>query len=369
MDVEQNGMHVHNGGHVHEVIYHDHRLPQRRRTGITKCFCQTLYLVRYFPFVMISLLFLWGVYVYLFYIIYQGYQSVLLKIILMLFFVPLYTLSGWSYIQTVFTTNRSIPDEFSIPESINLNLITEDEINHSLEHVVMNRNLPIYTRNFNGHIRYCRKCLVIKPDRCHHCSTCGKCIRKMDHHCHWVSNCVAFDNYKYFLQFLTYTVLLAVYTSATSLKLFIKFWKEEEYPGRFQIFFLVVFCSVFSVSILFLLSYHIYLVLKNMSTLEAYQPPRFKNVEQDQYRFNLGAYHNFRAIFGDNKWLWFVPISSSFGDGLQFDLRLKTSQFDKGNNLIHDANNYGHNHNSNGVNDGSSIMTDSNAQYYNQQDV
>lgn len=301
-----------------------------RRSGVSKCLCQCLFLARYLPFVMISALFSWGFYVYIYYIIFQGYQSVGLRILVLLCFLPFYVLAAWSYCRTVFTPNRPIEDDYSLPDSLDMNS-SDDAINQVLEDVIQMRNLPIYTRSFGGLVRYCRKCNVIKPDRSHHCSTCGYCIRKMDHHCHWVSNCVAFDNYKFFLQFLAYTVVLAIYTSGTSAPQFIKFWKDEDYPGRFQVFFLVVFCSVFSMSILFLLSYHIYLVLKNMTTLEAYQTPRFKNVEQEQYRFNLGACRNFRSVFGDNKLLWFLPVKTSYGNGQHFVLRLNPAQFDKVN--------------------------------------
>lgn len=38
----------------------------------------------------------------------------------------------------------------------------------------------------NGSLRFCDKCLIIKPDRSHHCSVCGTCVLKMDHHCPWV---------------------------------------------------------------------------------------------------------------------------------------------------------------------------------------
>ncbi|KAK3521949.1 hypothetical protein QTP70_020052, partial [Hemibagrus guttatus] len=45
------------------------------------------------------------------------------------------------------------------------------------------RSLTIYTRTGSSTIRYCDRCQVIKPDRCHHCFTCDKCVLKMDHHC------------------------------------------------------------------------------------------------------------------------------------------------------------------------------------------
>lgn len=138
-------------------------------------------------------------------------------------------------------------------------------------------------------------------------------------------------------------MFLALYTSGSSLPQFIKFWKDEEFPGRFQVFFLVVFCSVFSLSILFLLSYHIYLVLKNKTTLEAYSQPRFKNSEQDKYRFSLGASRNLASVFGDNKLLWFVPVKTSYGDGQSFDIRLNPAhgQFDKSNSYNYPNSNLG----------------------------
>ena len=82
-------------------------------------------------------------------------------------------------------------------------------------------------------IRYCEICMVVKPDRAHHCSVCGSCILKMDHHCPWVNNCVGFHNYKYFMLFLAYALLYCFYIAGTSLQYFIQFWKVS-----FNIFYL-----------------------------------------------------------------------------------------------------------------------------------
>eukprot|EP00494_Astrolonche_serrata_P025905 UN26166 len=85
----------------------------------------------------------------------------------------------WSYLSCVFTSSQVIhrppPKE--------------------LEQVLGNR------------IPRCLKCNELKPDRCHHCSVCGTCVLKMDHHCPWVANCVGYYNHKYFVLFLTYTVI------------------------------------------------------------------------------------------------------------------------------------------------------------------
>jgi len=55
--------------------------------------------------------------------------------------------------------------------------------------------------------RYCKHCQCWKPERSHHCSVSGRCILKMDHYCIWVVNCVGLLNYKFFLQFLWWTLV------------------------------------------------------------------------------------------------------------------------------------------------------------------
>lgn len=142
--------------------------------------------------------------------------------------------------------------------------------------------------------RYCEKCVHIKPDRCHHCSVCGVCVTKMDHHCPWVNNCVGFKNYKFFILFLGYAFIYCIFVAFTSLPYFIQFWKvpvmlaikghrndisnfnfqfffflqnEVSGTGRFHVLFLFFVSIMFSISLVSLWGYHIYLVLHNRSTL------------------------------------------------------------------------------------------------------
>ncbi|CAM9553216.1 unnamed protein product, partial [Ectocarpus sp. 13 AM-2016] len=59
--------------------------------------------------------------------------------------------------------------------------------------------------------RFCRKCNAYKPVRAHHCSICRRCVVKMDHHCPWVNNCVGIGNHKFFIQFISYVLVISVY--------------------------------------------------------------------------------------------------------------------------------------------------------------
>lgn len=52
----------------------------------------------------------------------------------------------------------------------------------------------------------CKKCLVPKPPRTHHCSICNRCILKFDHHCPWLNQCIGHYNHRYFFLYMVYTV-------------------------------------------------------------------------------------------------------------------------------------------------------------------
>ena len=104
------------------------------------------------------------------------------------------------------------------------NLIEGDQEPESREKRIERCIREAYGRNNNQNwnllkdllmYRYCQKCKLIKPPRSHHCSICNRCVLKMDHHCPWVGSCVAFNNHKFFIQFLTYVVVGCGYVALT----------------------------------------------------------------------------------------------------------------------------------------------------------
>lgn len=74
----------------------------------------------------------------------------------------------------------------------------------------------LHSNHKNGHEKeewtVCSRCETYRPPRAHHCRICKRCIRRMDHHCPWINNCVGERNQKYFLQFLVYVCVLALYS-------------------------------------------------------------------------------------------------------------------------------------------------------------
>src|SRR2546430_5304764 len=70
--------------------------------------------------------------------------------------------------------------------------------------------------NKNGVVKYCETCQIHRPARASHCREKGRCVAKFDHHCPVLSSAVGLGNYKYYIQFLGYTALLAVYLQVLS---------------------------------------------------------------------------------------------------------------------------------------------------------
>ncbi|NXJ80367.1 ZDH15 Palmitoyltransferase, partial [Trogon melanurus] len=172
------------------------------------------------------------------------------------------------------------------------------------------RKLPVYTRTGSGGIRFCDRCQLIKPDRCHHCSVCAICVLKMDHHCPWYN--IFLSRKEEFPAFICSCHLFCVAF----------FFQGELTNGRskFHVLFLLFVAVMFFVSLMFLFGYHCWLVSRNRSTLEAFSAPVFQN-GPDKNGFNLGFVKNLQQVFGEEKRLWLLPIASSQGDGHFFPMR------------------------------------------------
>ncbi|KAH6570051.1 hypothetical protein BASA50_006400 [Batrachochytrium salamandrivorans] len=182
----------------------------------------------------------------------------------------------------------------------------------------------------NGEQRYCTKCDILKPDRCHHCSICERCILKMDHHCPWVNNCIGFFNYKYFLLFIVHGLFYCLFTFAASLLLI---WRPLTPHANWEplldihVILLVFFTGMFTLCLLLFASIHGYYLTNNKTTIEILGGlhkirlgTHIVNVPPEVNIYYLGVVLNFEQVFGNNPRRWLLPIPSSIGDGYSFPL-------------------------------------------------
>lgn len=269
---------------------------------------------KWIPVVFILSVLSWGYYAYNVQLCLNNIESVIIKTLFMMIFHCLFIMTLWSYYQTIFTPPAEVPHEFKLrPEDMSkLNTESTEEGRRQLfEHIINDRNLPILGRTYKQGIRTCEKCNLLKPDRAHHCSVCDTCILKMDHHCPWVNNCVCFSNYKFFVLFLGYSFSTCLWSAVISFPYFIRFWKNDlgTSYSKLHILFLFFVSIMFAVSLASLFFYHLYLTMKNRSTLEAFRTPIFR-YGPDKKAYDLGKSQNFKQIFGEKALLWFLPVST-----------------------------------------------------------
>ncbi|KAG9271885.1 palmitoyltransferase ZDHHC15 [Astyanax mexicanus] len=283
--------------------------------------CQRIF--SWIPVVIISSVVLWSYYAYVFELCFLHHNNCFSAAAYLLVFHVCFVMFCWTYWKAIFTPPSTPCKKFHLSYSDKERYEMEERPDAQKQILIdIAKKLPIFTRAQSGAIRFCDRCQVIKPDRCHHCSVCETCILKMDHHCPWVNNCVGFSNYKFFLLFLSYSMLYCVFIAATVFQYFLKFWVGELSNGhaKFHVLFLLFVALMFFVSLMFLFGYHCWLVAKNRSTLEAFSAPVFQN-GPDRNGFNVGIRKNLLQVFGEDRRLWFFPVFTSQGDGHYFPLR------------------------------------------------
>ncbi|NXT22571.1 ZDH20 Palmitoyltransferase, partial [Syrrhaptes paradoxus] len=275
---------------------------------VLKC-CQKV--LAWVPVVFIALVVAWSYYAYVVELCLYSPNSYLysIAVVYLVVFHLSFVMFIWSYWKTIFTSPATPSKEFCLSKA-DKEQYEKEERPESQQEILKRaaKDLPIYTTTASKAIRYCDRCQLIKPDRCHHCSACDM-----------VNNCVGFSNYKFFLLFLMYSLLYCLFVAATVLQYFIKFWTNEY--AKFHVLFLFFVAAMFFISILSLFSYHCWLVGKNRSTIETFRAPTFRN-GPDKNGFSLGCSKNLREVFGDEKKYWLLPIFTSLGDGCNFPTRL-----------------------------------------------
>ncbi|KAI6230809.1 Palmitoyltransferase [Aphelenchoides fujianensis] len=260
--------------------------------------------LRVLPVVVVLAILGFSYYVYCFQTVIALTDSWLLRALLYVVFHVLLTMFLFAYFNTIFSPIPKIPDRYYLPEDVLFDLAeekTERARNGILYRYVSQQGLPVLNISTTDGPRWCPSCKCIKPDRAHHCSMCGRCVLRYDHHCPWS-----------FMLFLFYGFILCLFALATSLPSFIVFWEgrpvSHQILESFGLVFLPFLAFLFGVSISCLF----------------FLPHLPRAAEPDDHRamaYNLGAFNNFKQIFGDRWIFWFVPIYTGQSDGLFFPLR------------------------------------------------
>uniref|UniRef100_A0A8B9LGS9 Palmitoyltransferase n=1 Tax=Astyanax mexicanus TaxID=7994 RepID=A0A8B9LGS9_ASTMX len=236
---------------------------------------------------------------------------------------------------------------------------------------------PPKMKNDIPFVSVCKKCVIPKPPRTHHCGICNTCILKMDHHCPWLNNCVGHFNHRYFFSFCLYMTLGCLYCSVSGRTLFIdaynaidhfkhmdvekqgvpvtgvglligivpqepmtvKSYHTSSTPYTFKdrmfhksVIYMWVLTSTVAVALGGLTVWHAILISRGETSIERhinskeakYMTKRGKVDRSNPY--NYGKLNNWKVFFGVEKkshWLTRVLLPSGhvpYGDGLAWDI-------------------------------------------------
>lgn len=169
-----------------------------------------------------------------------------------------------------------------------------------------------YQTKYNGTRRYCRKCNVYKPDRTHHCYNHNQCVLRFDHCCGVLNNCIGLYNYKYFMLYVLYVVLLSGSLLHTLLYYGSLWWYDLYHDTIPALFILYLTCINISIIIglaLFVL-YHMILIIYNITTVEYMESDRITLRTLYNTPYSKSIIHNIRSVLGSNPLYWLLPIDS-----------------------------------------------------------
>jgi len=236
--------------------------------------------------------------------------------------------------------------------------------------------------NERGGRRYCAHCGMDKPPRAHHSGALNKCVKRMDHYCIWVNNVIGYENHKYFILFLVYTVIgISHFLCAAMYTLFVESLTNFESANPLYLILVFVF-SVFTLPMVILvtifLAWNIYLLFTNQTSIEYHNNSgimeslsswrRSKRGKQlaikttYEHAYDTNWYENICSIMGSSPLIWFIPFGSfgtahlKLSDGINYPTK-NHERIEAINSLIISARAFPHD------DDMFDVLTDSDDEY------
>ena len=142
-----------------------------------------------------------------------------------------------------------------------------------------------------------------------------------------MGNCVGFYNYKFFLCFLIWSIVLCSFLLVQGLPVLVWVCYGNMSPSAFCVLFVSFVSLTLVVAAAGMLVTHVELVFSNATTIEHPQTTLFcvqlvpsdpNNEGAKKSRYDLGVSRNLQQVFGNRWWLWLLPVFSSLGDGYAY---------------------------------------------------
>lgn len=209
-------------------------------------------------FPLLVMIYLIGYFIIFSYIIISKYKIITFTYII-------YVLSSAFYlISIVFFIKVTYSNSGILPKSV---LTNNYKVNHifNTEIYKNNRNIFIKGRAFKA--KYCMICHILRPPGASHCSKCNNCIEKYDHHCPFIGNCIGKGNYLTYIIFIFSYFIYLILKNIVLLSISIRI-NEYEIDNN-TIYYLIplwILLVMKSSFLLYLIYSHIKFIINNTST-------------------------------------------------------------------------------------------------------
>lgn len=207
----------------------------------------------------------------------------------------------------------------------------------------------------HGYPIWCSPCQSLKMERTHHSSELGHCVPRFDHYCLWVGTVIGRDNYRLFVQFVTYfsSLLLLMWLSiCVYIRDITQRHRGHNPPLNVNVILtlaLALFGWLMNTS---MLAATVFYMAQNKTSLEAIMDSKRKNfgtrkifcyysvpnksrfvVEFDKTEFHAfwskkTMLANLKDFMGPNMLMWIIPL------GKPYTFPCKTKLSDYGNHLL-----------------------------------
>ncbi|EIJ88509.1 palmitoyltransferase ZDHHC2/15/20 [Nematocida parisii] len=168
-----------------------------------------------------------------------------------------------------------------------------------------------YMFAYKHEMNTCEKCNTSQPLRSYHCDKCHQCLLLMYKHLTWCDLCIGFTNYKFYVVFLFYLMLMNLISFGCFIhSLLISLSEKKEIAAITVALSLQVVVIIFTA---YFLGECIYSICINQTPQERKHP-----VENTNISYDMGYYQNWKIIMGESWYMWFIPSWTTQGDGLKF---------------------------------------------------
>ena len=179
--------------------------------------------------------------------------------------------------------------------------------------------------------RFCSACEANAPPRSAHCWACDVCVLKRDHHCMFTGNCIGYTNQRYFMNFLLYVSVGALYCSYLNVDYMLEALGNVTFFSLIAIFMpMLAWVLGFTPAYSFAVAFISMICIVGFLLVSGYMIYQLVNIYRGQTMwesargtqdYNFGWHDNMAEVFGERTYLAFMsPFVSSplHGNGTDF---------------------------------------------------